>query len=126
MAGNIIFILCCLARNLLTGLRVQPYLIAAVTVLPAFLTLALLQLILKSFYFDGTRLDAVDHFNSLTEEYLNDVSGAFLSVAGVVYGIVSAHLLSMAYDRYHNIEEALREELGHLHQVLADRSGNCR
>ena len=96
----------------------QPMVIAAVTVLPSFAILAWMDDILRAVYWDPYRHDATEIFAQKIDTYLNDISGAFLSVSGVVYGIICAHLLSMANERFGGIEESLREELGHLYQII--------
>lgn len=87
----------------------KPMVVVAITVLPSFVVLARIDSFFMLVYWEGGRPDAPEIFAHKVQSYTNDVSGAFLSVAGVVYGIICAHLLSMANDRFGGIEESLRK-----------------
>ena len=52
------------------------------------------------------------------KDYLNDAVGNYLSVIGLVYGLLVAQLLGMAHARKDSIRSALASELSGVHRIL--------
>jgi len=74
------------------GQAVSPFGIACISVLPAFIILSTLQFLLVGFYYDSGDPEAMQ---TMMNAYQNDTAASYLSVVGVVYSLVVAHMLAI-------------------------------
>jgi hypothetical protein len=96
-----------------------PLRVAIFTVCPAFVLLLSVQNILKAFY--GVPTDIPGDFAidvAVFEQHANEVVGSYLSVVGVLYSLVVAHLLGSANTKFVEITNALITEVATVERLL--------
>jgi hypothetical protein len=96
-----------------------PLRVAIFTVCPAFVLLLSVQNILKAFY--GLPTDIPGDFAidvAVFEQHANEVVGSYLSVVGVLYSLVVAHLLGSANTKFVEITNDLIKEVATVERLL--------
>jgi hypothetical protein len=93
-----------------TGTWYTPAFITIMSVVSSWILLLCYQPLMQAFYGKELDMDSID-------KYLNDSAASYLSVAGLVYGLVIAQIFSQVQDRLLAIKMAIAEELSGIHRV---------
>jgi hypothetical protein len=101
-----------------SGVAMSPISMALISVLPAFAILVVLYFVLGAFYYDPNDPNGVSNMQEMLDSHLNDVAASYLSVVGVIYSLLIAHLLNVANDKYTVITDLFITEVAGVRQIL--------